>query len=558
MRIFRWRGGPRRLRLLVSAKGSVVAEHGVAIALVGAVVVGGASLLGTTVGRTWEHLTLAAAFDKPAVAGGERRAASAAASSRDNVTNDAFPDRSPCGILFWTAWFVPAGLILGYAGYWARRRRRPRRDLWDQETPPDEAEELRVQASIYVKRQNLLRALSPKGGVLAKEEITVADLMTQQLLVVSPETPVEALKTLMVAHRVHHLLVCEQRDRLVGVVSDRDLHARRGKTARQVMTPHPRSISSDTPLASAITCLLSRQISCLPVVDEGRLRGVLTTADLTLITQCVLQWWLRLSHEMHSKLSWTEELARVAKLADHGLDEQETQLARLSQVLDRVTACAKPETCHGVPAQIEEILASTKRLTALIAKTYTVLREQGSQGTTVGDSRSDPLTGLNSRFGLEEILGTMIAMKARYGQPFSLLLVAMGRRVEPDDLAGEEPEPRVLQEVAQRLVQGARQSDLVARYAPHALAVVLTHTGADGAGAALARIGQNLQKDSGDAGQAWAVRLAVVSGLDREPLQDLLARADAALVEAVADAPRGVASDRPADLHATGSSVSAT
>lgn len=250
-------------------------------------------------------------------------------------------------------------------------------------TPPDEADEHRVQARIYIKRQNLLRALFPGGGVLAKHQLTAGDLMTQQLLVVSRETSVEELKTLMVAHRVHHLLVCEQRDRLVGVVSDRDLHARPGKTARHVMTPHPYSIPPDTPLASAITCLLSRQISCLPVVDGGRLCGVLTTADLTLITQCVLQWWLRLAHQTQSKPSWTEELARVAKLVDHGLDDQKTRLAKLSQTLGRVTACARPGTCQGLPAQIEDVLAATKGLTALIAETYGVLREQTRQGTTV-------------------------------------------------------------------------------------------------------------------------------------------------------------------------------
>ena len=47
---------------------------------------------------------------------------------------------------------------------------------------------------------------------------------------------------------------------------------------------------SDTPVAAVITTMmLAQRISCLPVVEEGRLQGIITTSDLLMVLQCVLR-----------------------------------------------------------------------------------------------------------------------------------------------------------------------------------------------------------------------------------------------------------------------------
>jgi len=542
-------------RFLASAGASAAVEYVVVLTVVGAVVLAGVSLLGTTVKQAADHVTLAAAVDGRAIAVGTRVGASPATSSVEAATHA--PQGAAFGrIVSRAIALVAAGLILGYAGYWAGTRRKFWRDLRDRATPPADSTDLDVQARIYAKRQNLLRALATDGDLLAKDQIAVRHLMTQQVLTVSPETSVKELKALMAANRVHHLLVCEKGDRLVGVVSDRDIHARRGKTARHVMTPEPHSVRPDMLLGPAITCLISRQISCLPVVEDGRLCGVITAVDLTLVTQCLLQLWLRLAHEMQTKPAWTEELAKVAKMVDHDLDCQQARLVELTQTLGNLAACAGEKMCHLVSAQIEEILAGTKRLTGLIAKTYAVLREQCREGATIVDSRTDPLTGLSSRLGLEEILETMVAMKARHGQPFSMVLAAIERYPEP----GGELEPHTLQEVAEWVVGDVRATDLVARYAPNAFAVVLAHTGPEGAEITCTRIGETLRRNLHNTKEPHAVRLAAVSALDNEPLRDLLARADAMLAGPVpdADADSGVSSEDRAELGSTCEAVLTT
>jgi diguanylate cyclase (GGDEF)-like protein len=355
----------------------------------------------------------------------------------------------------------------------------------------------------------------------------------------------------MAANRVHHLLVCEKGDRLVGVISDRDLLTRRGKMARDVMTPDPCSITPDTPLGPAITCLISRHISCLPVVEHGRLCGVITTIDLALITQCVLQLWLRTVHEMQGNPVWTEELAKVAEMVRHDLEHQEMRFVGLTQTLGRLALCAEDKPCNLVIAQIEEILAATKRLTDLIAKTHGALEQQRQQTTTVVDSQTDPLTGLSSRRGLEEILETMLSMKTVSGQPFSLLLMAVQQCPGQSDRQGAELAPHMLRALAEWVVKGTRGTDLVARYRTDAFAIVLPHTGPEGASIAGQRIRQVLQKNLCEREILLAIRLAAVSAMDGEQLEGLLARADAALA-AVAPGPgRGGFPDNCVQLDST-------
>lgn len=63
------------------------------------------------------------------------------------------------------------------------------------------------------------------------------------------------------------------------------------------MTPKPNFVLPATPLGIAITHLVAGQISCLPVVDAGRVCGILTSTDLVLVAHAFLQLWLGLRKE---------------------------------------------------------------------------------------------------------------------------------------------------------------------------------------------------------------------------------------------------------------------
>jgi acetoin utilization protein AcuB len=71
------------------------------------------------------------------------------------------------------------------------------------------------------------------------------------------------------------------------VVSSHDLggseageSARRGKSVAEVMTSRPVTVAPDTTVREAANRLRGRKIGCLPVVEKGRLVGIVTTTDL--------------------------------------------------------------------------------------------------------------------------------------------------------------------------------------------------------------------------------------------------------------------------------------
>ena len=117
--------------------------------------------------------------------------------------------------------------------------------------------------------------------------------MQQPVTTLDESAEIDLADGLMRMDRIRHLPVVSA-GRLVGIVSQRDLFragverwlGREGEGAppahlrlrdvmnREVVTAHP-----DADLASAVEMLLQRRIGCLPVVEDGRLLGLLSETD---------------------------------------------------------------------------------------------------------------------------------------------------------------------------------------------------------------------------------------------------------------------------------------
>lgn len=123
------------------------------------------------------------------------------------------------------------------------------------------------------------------------------DLMTQPVVTVGPTSPLRDVIRLMEAHRIRHVAVIEpETGRLLGLISHRDvlrsqegslsggpsedqLHMNRWIEARWVMTKEVRTVYPETPALEAAQALRSLGYGCLPVIEEGRLVGILTESD---------------------------------------------------------------------------------------------------------------------------------------------------------------------------------------------------------------------------------------------------------------------------------------
>ena len=110
----------------------------------------------------------------------------------------------------------------------------------------------------------------------------VRDVMTRRLVVIGPETSCDKARLMMDEYRIRHLPVVDG-GRLIGMVSDRDVRSAvlqaPGTVARRIMTPDPVTVTSETRIEQAARIMLDARFGSLPVVDAN-LVGIVTYTDL--------------------------------------------------------------------------------------------------------------------------------------------------------------------------------------------------------------------------------------------------------------------------------------
>jgi CBS domain-containing protein len=115
------------------------------------------------------------------------------------------------------------------------------------------------------------------------DQLTVADLMSTGLITAGARDAVDSADADMATANIRHLPVVDDRGRLVGIVSHRDI--RRGARGKKtlvgdVMTTRVRTVTPQTPARAAAETLLEHKIGALPVVgDEMQLVGIVTETD---------------------------------------------------------------------------------------------------------------------------------------------------------------------------------------------------------------------------------------------------------------------------------------
>ena len=114
--------------------------------------------------------------------------------------------------------------------------------------------------------------------------------MKRDLVTVSPGASLSEAARLLKAHRIHHLPVVEG-ERLLGIVTDTDLRnaTLRGgpgeeggasRTVGEVMTRNVVTLSPEDTIDDAMLILSRQRFGALPVVDGGRLVGIVAKTDV--------------------------------------------------------------------------------------------------------------------------------------------------------------------------------------------------------------------------------------------------------------------------------------
>ena len=137
----------------------------------------------------------------------------------------------------------------------------------------------------------------------------VSDVMTRKVLSVKPEETVDHAANLMLRHGISGLFVVDDKNTLVGVVTEGDLLRRdeigtqrhrpwwlrilvspgrqaldfthaHGRRVSDVMTPEVISVALSTPLEEVVETMERQRIKRVAVVEDGHMVGVVARSDL--------------------------------------------------------------------------------------------------------------------------------------------------------------------------------------------------------------------------------------------------------------------------------------
>jgi CBS domain-containing membrane protein len=124
---------------------------------------------------------------------------------------------------------------------------------------------------------------------MTPSEANVAAVMTEKPIVIEADQPLEVAARVMARSSIRHLPVVEDGE-LVGLVSQRDLlGAQDGDTfVRDVMTRQCAVTRPDESACEAARAILDLKVGCLPVIDDGKLVGIVTETDFVRVAYAVL------------------------------------------------------------------------------------------------------------------------------------------------------------------------------------------------------------------------------------------------------------------------------
>jgi len=143
-----------------------------------------------------------------------------------------------------------------------------------------------------------------------KDTMTAREIMTTPVITAGPDATLAEISELMLAHRISGIPIVDSEGRLMGIVTESDMleedkrrqllprvtifgmvPAHQGPVedallkartfrASEVMTKKVFTVEPDTPVTEVAGLLVRERINRVPVVEEGKVIGIVSRADL--------------------------------------------------------------------------------------------------------------------------------------------------------------------------------------------------------------------------------------------------------------------------------------
>ena len=106
------------------------------------------------------------------------------------------------------------------------------------------------------------------------------DIMTTDVITVSPNTTIRNLAMTLIKNQISGAPVSGKNGKIVGVVSEADIVAKKGKDVKAIMSKKIISVSEETPVEEIARLMTTHRIKRLPVMRKDDVVGIVSRADI--------------------------------------------------------------------------------------------------------------------------------------------------------------------------------------------------------------------------------------------------------------------------------------
>jgi len=238
---------------------------------------------------------------------------------------------------------------------------------------------------------------------------------------------------------------------------------------------------------------------------------------------------IRSRRELKRAQAVAVELEKIAWTVRQSLAKHHASVSKFKDRVSRLNDQDKNAAWKDLCREAEDILRPTLQLAAQIANAYDEIRQQSANLMTFTEVRTDPLTGVNNRRGLDDAMTTQLAMMTRYNSVFSVAIFDIDHFKQVNDQQGHLHGDHVLQDLARLFDECIRETDVVARYGGEEFVIVMPHTDLVGARNFTERL-----RDEVSQRLCITVSAGVAAVQEGDTAETLIARADTALYGAKA------------------------
>ncbi len=106
------------------------------------------------------------------------------------------------------------------------------------------------------------------------------DIMTRDVITVSPATTIKNLAKILIQNQISGAPVTDKKGKILGVVSEADIVAKKGKQVKEIMSKTIVGVTDDTPVEEIATIMTTHKIKRVPVMRGKKLAGIVSRSDI--------------------------------------------------------------------------------------------------------------------------------------------------------------------------------------------------------------------------------------------------------------------------------------